>query len=333
MLNSLRRVFVLLASVAVAAALLSVGPAAARAGAATASDPAGTAKITGGICAGDTETLSWTAPYPGVLDYLIVENGSSANQNLILPPTQTSLTFQVQLYRGGNAPFSSQTFTLAAETREHPFTQFAQVSTGPFRFPPSPFNWDGSSRNVTPPNAVGNGFVTVAFVYHQFDLRLTGGQGPNTVTVTASPGGRTQTAPLSLSGPGSDPYQTFTFTGLANGTPYTFFATVSNDCGSAVGSGSAPLTPVGPPVLTCAVTSTQVPPAVKKATQSVTVQSVYGLASITNVAIVNGTVQVPKFTVGTTAPVVVTATKTTAGKPTSWSFDITDVNGNPQHCA
>ncbi|MDQ1391240.1 MAG: hypothetical protein QOF30_217 [Acidimicrobiaceae bacterium] len=84
--------------------------------------------------------------------------------------------------------------------------------------------------------------------------------------------------------------------------------------------------------LTCAVTSTQFPPAVAHATQTVTVHAAAGLASVNNIKIVNGTVNVPAFAVGTTSPVKVTATKTDPTKLTSWSFTITDVNGQTRNC-
>jgi hypothetical protein len=84
-------------------------------------------------------------------------------------------------------------------------------------------------------------------------------------------------------------------------------------------------------VTTCTVTSTVVGPPAK---QEVTVQNTAsGLSAITNVAIVNGTVSVPSFTAGTTAPVVVTATKSNQSLKTSWSFAAADVAGNVKQCA
>jgi streptogramin lyase len=58
-----------------------------------------------------------------------------------------------------------------------------------------------------------------------------------------------------------------------------------------------------------------------------------GLASITNVKITNGTVSMPAITPGTASTVTVTATKTTQGLSTVWSFDATDADGNVRHCA
>ena len=58
-----------------------------------------------------------------------------------------------------------------------------------------------------------------------------------------------------------------------------------------------------------------------------------GLRTIGNIAVTNGTVAVDPFTVGTTSGVHVTATKSDQTKPTSWSFDATDVAGNKRHCA
>jgi hypothetical protein len=68
--------------------------------------------------------------------------------------------------------------------------------------------------------------------------------------------------------------------------------------------------------------------------QQVTVQdNGSGLLTISNVQITNGTVYVAPFQIGTTGPVVVTATKTDQNKVTVWSFDVTDVAGNTRHCA
>lgn len=65
----------------------------------------------------------------------------------------------------------------------------------------------------------------------------------------------------------------------------------------------------------------------------VTVQDIgSGLQAIRDVQVTNGTVSVAPFTPGTTAPVVVTATKTTQGYPTRWSFYADDVAGNAKLC-
>ncbi len=57
-----------------------------------------------------------------------------------------------------------------------------------------------------------------------------------------------------------------------------------------------------------------------------------GIKKITVVSISNGTVKVPRFTRGTTSPVVITATKTDQSKPTVFNVDVTDVAGNTTHC-
>ncbi len=64
----------------------------------------------------------------------------------------------------------------------------------------------------------------------------------------------------------------------------------------------------------------------------VSVQDTVGLAMITNVSVTNGTVFVPAFTVGTTSPIVVTATKSNQSLPTTWSFQAVDVDGNVKTC-
>lgn len=67
--------------------------------------------------------------------------------------------------------------------------------------------------------------------------------------------------------------------------------------------------------------------------QEVTVQDTEsGLAAITNIVIVNGKVNVQKFTPGTIAAIQVTASKTNQSQQTVWSFDAVDVAGNVRHC-
>jgi hypothetical protein len=67
--------------------------------------------------------------------------------------------------------------------------------------------------------------------------------------------------------------------------------------------------------------------------ENVTVQDTgSGLASIFGITVTNGTVSVPPFTVGTTSPVTVTASKTNLTKTTKWSFHASDVAGNSTFC-
>ena len=66
--------------------------------------------------------------------------------------------------------------------------------------------------------------------------------------------------------------------------------------------------------------------------QDVTVQNPIGVNAVRNIQIVNGTVNVPAFTPGTTAPIVVTATKTNQAQPTTWSFEVVDASGATTHC-
>jgi hypothetical protein len=96
-------------------------------------------------------------------------------------------------------------------------------------------------------------------------------------------------------------------------------------------SPTSPLTPVGP-TITCTVTSTQYPPAVPQAQQQVTLQAAAGLESVYDIQATNGAVSVPAYTPGTTNPVVITATKSTAGVGTSWSFYASDINGQVKYC-
>jgi len=92
----------------------------------------------------------------------------------------------------------------------------------------------------------------------------------------------------------------------------------------------ATTTTTAPAGTTCVVTALRAGPPKQ---QDVTVQNLGGLASISNIQIVNGTVRVATFTPGTTAPVVVTATKSDPAQSTVWSFDATDVEGHITHCA
>ena len=69
-------------------------------------------------------------------------------------------------------------------------------------------------------------------------------------------------------------------------------------------------------------------------TMALTVQdSGAGLASIVDLRITNGTVDVPAFAPGTTAPVVLTARKTDPRQPTSWSFVTIDTEGRSRRWA
>jgi hypothetical protein len=87
---------------------------------------------------------------------------------------------------------------------------------------------------------------------------------------------------------------------------------------------------------TCFMSAVRRPGPSGRDEMDVTVQDTgSGLAAITNVKITNGTVATKPSPIpaGTTAPVVVTATKAVQGQPTSWSFDAVDVAGNVKHCA
>ncbi|MDQ1420585.1 MAG: hypothetical protein QOJ52_2547 [Acidimicrobiaceae bacterium] len=81
---------------------------------------------------------------------------------------------------------------------------------------------------------------------------------------------------------------------------------------------------------TCSVSAFRDTPA--PATQTATVQSSAGLASISGIQVNNGTVSVQAFAVGTRSPVSVTATKLDQTRPTQWSFSATDVSGRTTRC-
>jgi hypothetical protein len=68
-------------------------------------------------------------------------------------------------------------------------------------------------------------------------------------------------------------------------------------------------------------------------TANVTVDETSGLQSITNVNVTNAAVSVPTFTPGTTAPVVVTATKSAQGVISHFSFHVIDSSGTDTSCS
>lgn len=82
---------------------------------------------------------------------------------------------------------------------------------------------------------------------------------------------------------------------------------------------------------TCAVAAIRRAGAEGSDQEDVTVQAPGGLASISHVDIANGTVAWPEDA-GTTEQLLVTATKSTQGVTTTWSFDATDQTGQTTHC-
>jgi hypothetical protein len=170
----------------------------------------------------------------------------------------------------------------------------------------------------TPPAAQTITFANPGPLYY--------GPAPITLTATASSGlpvTYTVTGPCSVTG------STLKLTG-------TGLCIVAAD--QAGGDGYAPAPEVSQtiivktdPPLTCKVTATiPGPPAQQQVT--VTLPGA-GLESIAITEHVNATIFVPAFTPGSNTPVVLTATKDTAGKLSQWAFDATDAAGNVVHCA
>jgi len=333
----IRRTAVLLTSLSTL--LLSVGPLGRPASALGRDTLPSQATVTGPDCAvnGNTDTLSWT-PVAGAVGYQIQGTDYDPyafppNSVYNVPATQTSIQVPVVILGVGFTIFALEPDIPPITPPPPPpyptiMVEIAQV-IAPGIGAPQPMPWD--IDRIAGPTVAGDGFVTISFAWSAESLFFYSGDTADQVTVTASPGGQsiTSTAVVTTNGAGvSD-----TFTGLTDGTTYTFSAEVTNICGSA-GPTTWSLTPEAPPPLfTCTVTSTEYPPAVKRAKQIVTVQSSDGLAAINDISVVNGIVTVAPFTSGTTVPVTVTAIKKNQSKPTSWSFEVTDVDNNTQLCS
>jgi hypothetical protein len=300
--------------------VLGAGPLAAHAAAAPA------ATVSGGSCIGGNATVTWNKPgTPGLTGYQVVEQIFT---QMGFPETQTfnvngpdTLSASVPLVFSGGVMFN----IFAVTAQGVALSPFDSVSETVGNVPSGP-----TVSNVGV-NMAGNGTATVSFGWLLDNEIPPTGYEPTTITVTVSPGGASMTS--TPSGTGFEGV-TDTFTGLTNGVTYTFTSSATNICGTS-GGASERLTPMGPVsgTITCTVTATQYPPAVKKAKQDVTVQASAGLASITNIQTSNATVKVASFTAGTTAPVVVVATKKNQNLGASWSFVATDVNGQQHLCS
>jgi hypothetical protein len=122
---------------------------------------------------------------------------------------------------------------------------------------------------------------------------------------------------------------TFTYTSNVVGTD-TIQASFKNSQNVTVNSNTVTKTwSSGNSPTTCVVTALRAGPPQQ---QDVTVKDLDGIASIFNVNVINGTVNVPAFTPGTTGPVVLTATKTNQSQRTFWEFDVKDSKGVTTHC-
>lgn len=315
---SIRRVIAIVTS-AFGMLLLPVGPMAPSAGAMAA------ATLTGPTCIGDTDTLTWSpSTIAGLSGYQIVEQNEdfpAHSTTFNVAANQTSLQFPVV--------FGPQTLNVFAEVGGHPVgapidSAFYQGMQSPSAIP-----WDQFGQN-----GVDDGQVTVSFgwLLDSSPIFFTGNDPTVEVTVTASPGGAQFTASPGLIDDGTVLGLTHTFAGLTNGVPYTLTSIVTNSCGTSSSFASPPFTPKVQGALTCVIASTQYPPDVTHARQTVRVRAVDGLTRITKVQVVNGTVRLPTFTRGVTTPVLVIASKTDPALPTSWSFDAIDVDGQVAHC-
>jgi hypothetical protein len=195
--------------------------------------PASVASAQGVACAGDTETISWTAPADtaGLTAYVVtdtpVNDGCAACGDFpvaTVPLDQTSTT--VTLGTGGNI------YAVWGETADgidysDPIPGGASFTGG---IAPQPELWAPSGTN-----SVGDGTATVYFDW----------SGPQThdgyigaTTETVSDGNAMVTVA---------PDQSATFTGLTDGKAYTFTSITTNACGSTNGGSSPAFVPgVGP---------------------------------------------------------------------------------------
>lgn len=182
-------------------------------------------------CTDGQDTAMWTAPadVTDVTGYHVVQFSGDYSpprtSTADLPPTQTSLSF--------TAPFGRTTVAVytmtSGGTTSDPFAVGSVVAGRA----PAPMQWDYASGA-----AVGDGTATVPFRWGQSStlVSLTGAM-PATLAVTTSPGAAQQAV-------SADRYvKTLTFSGLKNGTTYTFSPVTSNACGTAPGGPSAQYTP------------------------------------------------------------------------------------------
>lgn len=182
-------------------------------------------------CVGDGATLVWSAPerVSDLTGYKIVVTQygsfSPTSTTTFVGPEQTSHSFKI--------PIDLNSFLIYAVTADGvaatPFTGATVFGNRA----PQPMSW---SQFAT--NAVGDGTATVTFAWFgpiQQSWHTTGGILPNTVRITASPGGATIESPI----PKNSQEVVATFTGLTNGTASTFSAVTSNACGSSASSESS----------------------------------------------------------------------------------------------
>ena len=162
---------------------------------------------------------------------------------------------------------------------------------------------------------VANATGTVTYsVYSDADCTVSAGTG-GTVGVTGGSVGASSA--VTLTTPGTYYWQAV-YSGDSNNTGS------SSPCGSEVETVTSTTEP-----LTCALTGTIAGP--PKQIQ-VTVQAGAGLKSVVVTEDVNATVDVPTFTTGDTAPLVVTATKTVATDVSELALTVTDTNGQTLSC-
>lgn len=174
--------------------------------------------------AGNTQaTVNWTAPVntgnAALLEYEVVVAGGPGAGTFLVPAAQTSTTIT------GLSNFTAYTVTVAARNRAADgVTTFTSPPSAPATsVTPGP----GGPTNVT--GVPGDGVV---------DLTWTAptGPAPDSYEITANPGAIVQST--------ADPTTSHTFTGLTNGTVYTF--TVRARYGASFGASSAPSAGIAP---------------------------------------------------------------------------------------
>ena len=180
-------------------------------------------------CAGDRDVATWVPPddTPSLVGFQVVvdqfTDSTPQSQTFTLGPDQDSVPF-VEV--NGETDVLVSTITAKGVSP----TPFGTAELTGFGVPEA-MDWNESGGN-----SVSDGSATVAFEWAGPPQRtVTGGDvSADTVEITESPDGQTEDVPASLEG------VTPTFSGLTDGSPYTYSDTVSDECGTSGASDPSP---------------------------------------------------------------------------------------------